>query len=68
MNIKLTGRVILLGLIKYGITKEDAAKSLGLSALTVRNQCRSKDPKLSTIRKYANLFNIKSSELIALSE
>lgn len=68
MSVKLTGRVIRLGLIKYGITKQMAANKLGLSVFTVRNQLNSKDPKLSTISKYAELFGISTSELISLSE
>jgi len=64
----LTGQILRLALVKSGINQISAAEKLGLSVHTVRNQCKSNNPKLSTVTKYAELCNMKASELIALSE
>lgn len=68
MSNKLTNSVIKLGLVKYGVSTLEAARILNLSVQTVRNQSNSKNPTLATIRKYADIFDLEASELIALSE
>ena len=68
MSNILTSNIIKLGLIKYGVSTLDAARILNLSVQTVRNQSNSKNPTLATIKKYADIFDIEASELIALSE
>jgi transcriptional regulator with XRE-family HTH domain len=60
--------ILYKALVLSGFSQKEIAKKLNLAPNTVSQQCRSKDPKLSTIEKYAKLCDMKPSELIALGE
>lgn len=60
--------ILKLGLVKAGISQVEASEEFGVSISTVHRQCKSDNPTLSTIIKYAQLSGLKASELIALSE
>ena len=65
MNI---GQSIELSLIKKGMSKQQLAKELGLTANSVSTLCKNKTCSGKTLDKLCVVFGIKASDFVALGE
>jgi hypothetical protein len=61
-------KCLQMAMVKFNSSTSDVASGLDKSINTINYQKRSKDIKISTLQEYADYWNIKLSELIALGE